>query len=70
MRRIFALLALVLAAAAGAATAAGAAERFPVLEPEQMNAEQKKLLDALLTGPRGGGEDAAPRAVQCLDAQP
>jgi 4-carboxymuconolactone decarboxylase len=62
MRRIFALLALVLAAAAGAATVAAAAERFSILEPEQMNAEQKKLLDALLAGPRGGG-DASPEAA-------
>lgn len=58
MRRIFGLAALVLAAASAAA-----AERFPVLQPEQMNAEQKKLLDALLAGPRGGG-DASPEAVQ------
>ena len=63
MRRIFVLLALVLAAAASTATAAPAAERFPILQPEQMNAEQKKLLDALLAGPRGGG-DASPEAVQ------
>ena len=63
MRHILVLLALVLAAAAGAATAAAAAERFPILQPEQMNAEQKKLLDALLAGPRGGG-DASPEAVQ------
>lgn len=63
MRRIFALLALVLAAAAGAATAAAAAERFPILQPDALNAEQKKLLDALLAGPRGGG-DASPEAVQ------
>jgi len=63
MRRIFALLALVLAAAASAATAAAAGERFSILQPEQMNAEQKKLLDALLAGPRGGG-DASPEAAE------
>src|SRR5580704_19706002 len=63
MRRIFVLLALVLAAAASTATAAAAAERFPILQPGQMNAGQKKLLDALLAGPRGGG-DASPEAVQ------
>ena len=70
MPRIFALLALVLAAAAGAATAAGAAERFPVLEPEQMNAEQKKLLDALLTGPRGGGDTSREAAAKMLRRGP
>jgi 4-carboxymuconolactone decarboxylase len=65
MHRIFALfaLALVLAAAAGAVTAAAAAERFPILQPDQMSAEQKKLLDALLAGPRGGG-DTSPEAVE------
>jgi 4-carboxymuconolactone decarboxylase len=62
MRRLFALLALVLTAAASAASAAAAAERFSILEPEQMNAEQKQLLDALLAGPRGGG-DASPEAA-------
>ena len=61
MHRLVALFALVLAAAASAVTAAAAAERFPILQPDQMNAEQKKLLDALLAGPRGGG-DASPEA--------
>jgi 4-carboxymuconolactone decarboxylase len=63
MRRIVTLLALVFAAAGSAVTATAAAERFPILQPERMNAEQKKLLDALLAGPRGGG-DASPEAVQ------
>src|SRR6516162_11912768 len=58
MARLFALLML-----AAAATAADAGERFPVLQPDQMNAEQKKLLEALLAGPRGGG-NASPEAVQ------
>jgi 4-carboxymuconolactone decarboxylase len=58
MARIFALLMLVVAA-----TAAAAAERFPVLQPEQMNPEQKNLLEALLAGPRAGG-DASPETVQ------
>jgi 4-carboxymuconolactone decarboxylase len=58
MARIFALLMLV-----ATATAAAAGERFPILQPDQMNAEQKKLLEALLAGPRGGG-NASPEAVQ------
>ena len=58
MARIFALLMLV-----AAATAAAAGERFPILQPDQMNAEQKKLLEVLLAGPRGGG-NASPEAVQ------
>jgi 4-carboxymuconolactone decarboxylase len=58
MARILALLMLV---AATAAAAAG--ERFPVLQPDQMNAEQKKLLEVLLAGPRGGG-NASSEVVQ------
>ena len=70
MRRTFALLALVLAAASGAATLAAAAERFSILEPEQMNAEQKKLLDALLAGPRGGGDTSPEAAAKMLRRGP
>jgi 4-carboxymuconolactone decarboxylase len=36
------------------ADAANAAERFPVLTPEQMTAEQKALAQAITSGPRGG----------------
>ena len=57
MMRVVALLLLV------AASAAAAGERFPVLQPDQMNAEQEKLLEALLAGPRGGG-NASPEVVQ------
>ena len=57
MMRVLALLLLV------AASAAAAGERFPVLQPDQMNAEQEKLLEALLAGPRGGG-NASPEVVQ------
>jgi 4-carboxymuconolactone decarboxylase len=58
MARIFALLILV-----AAVTGAAAGERFPILQPDQMNADQKKLLEALLAGPRGGG-NTRPEAVQ------
>jgi 4-carboxymuconolactone decarboxylase len=50
MARVFALLMLV-----AAVTAAAAGERFPILQPDQMNTDQKMLLEALLAGPRGGG---------------
>ena len=43
--------------------AAAAAERYSILQPDQMNAEQKKLLEALLAGPRGGG-DASPEVAE------
>jgi 4-carboxymuconolactone decarboxylase len=42
---------------------AQAGDRFPTLSPQQMTPEQKKLLDALLAGPRGGG-DPSPEVVQ------
>jgi 4-carboxymuconolactone decarboxylase len=58
MARIFALLILI-----AGVTAAVAGERFPVLQPDQMNADQKKLLEALLAGPRGGAS-SSPQAVQ------
>ena len=58
MARIFALLIL-----AATVTGATAGERFPILQPDQMNAEQKKLLEALLAGPRGGG-DASPEVAE------
>src|ERR1700684_1024823 len=57
MARIFAPLILV-----AAVTGATAGERFPILQPDQMNADQKKLLEALLAGPRGG--NTSPEAVQ------
>jgi 4-carboxymuconolactone decarboxylase len=56
--RIFALL-IFFAAVTGAA----AGERFAILQPDQMNADQKKLLEALLAGPRNGG-NASPSAAQ------
>ena len=57
MKRQIAIAALV-----AASTAAQGADRFPILTPEQMTPEQAKLLQALLAGPRGGG-DASPEIV-------
>jgi 4-carboxymuconolactone decarboxylase len=52
MSGVLALLATV--------TAATAAERFPILQPDQMSAEQKKLIDALVSGPRAANYGADP----------
>ena len=38
---------------------AWAGDRFPLLTPEQLTPEQQKLVQALIAGPRGGG-DASP----------
>ena len=54
----------LLAAALVAAPLARAADRFPVLAPDQLTPEQSKLVQSLLAGPRGGGSGATPEAVQ------
>ena len=56
MRLALAVLALGLVS-----TMADAQTRFPVIQPEQMNAEQKKLFETIISGPRAqnyGGEAA------------
>jgi len=58
-----ALFALVLAIASAAAAAG---DRFLVLAPEQLTAEQMKLVQGLLAGPRGGGAEPTPQAVTRL----
>ena len=56
MRLALAVLALGLGI-----TMANAQTRFPVIQPEAMNAEQKKLFETIISGPRAqnyGGEAA------------
>ena len=65
MRRLLAIAALI---AAGAA--AHAADRFAILTPEQMTPEQTKLLQSLLTGPRGGGDMSPERVKRTLTGGP
>ena len=48
-----------------AASPGHGAGRFPILKPELMTPEQAKLVQALLAGPRGGG-DASAEAVSRL----
>jgi 4-carboxymuconolactone decarboxylase len=47
---------------ASVVSSAQAGDRFPVLSPEQLSPEQTGLLEALLAGPRGGG-NAGPEAA-------
>jgi 4-carboxymuconolactone decarboxylase len=54
-------LALAVFALGLVSTMADAQTRFPVIQPEQMNAEQKKLFETIISGPRAqnyGGEAA------------
>src|SRR5438874_1794654 len=53
------------AALALCSAAVNAADRFPLLPPDQLTPEQQKLVQALLAGPRGGGE-ATPEAVAAM----
>ena len=61
MRLTIATLALL--ASVGAAAAQ---DRFAILQPEQMNAEQKKLLETLVSGPRAAnyGSDPVTRVLK------
>ncbi len=66
-RRAAAAAAVSLGLAAGAA---GAAERFPTLTPEQMTPAQKKVADAIMAGPRksmGGPFNAWLRSPELAD---
>ena len=46
--------------------AAHAADRFPIIQPDQMNAEQKKLFETIVSGPRAQnyGGDAVNRVLR------
>ena len=50
----------------GIVGAARAEERFAILQPEQMNAEQKKLFDTIVSGPRSQnyGAEAVQRVMR------
>src|SRR3954454_9960343 len=57
--------AISLALALSCALPVHAADRFPLLPPDQLTPEQQKLVQALLAGPRGGGE-MTPDAVAAM----
>ena len=61
MRLTIAILALL-----ASVVAASAQNRFPIIQPEQMNAEQKKLFDTIVSGPRSQnyGNEAAQRVLR------
>ena len=61
MRLTFALLMVAVATASAAQTP----DRFPILKPDQLTIDQRKLVEALMAGPRGGetGPDAINRML-------
>ena len=62
MRMIFAVAMMSIALA----STARAEERFAILQPDQMNAEQKKLYETIVAGPRAAnyGGEAAQRVLK------
>ena len=59
-------LALATLALLGSLGAAAAQDRFAILQPDAMNAEQKKLLETLVSGPRAAnyGSDPVTRVLK------
>ena len=45
-------------------------DRFPILDPAQLSAEQSKLVKDLLSGPRGGGDSSPEAAKRILENGP
>ena len=45
---------------------AQAGDRFPLLTPEQLTPEQRKLAESLIAGGRGGGAEPTPEAVAAM----
>src|SRR6185369_6110456 len=43
-----------------------AADRFPMLSPDQLTPEQRKLAEALIAGGRGGGAEPTPEAISAM----
>ena len=54
---------LIALALAGNALLAQAGDRFPILQADKLTPEQTKVMQALLAGPRGGG-NVTPEAVE------
>lgn len=55
-------LVILVAATLSYASLASAADRFPVPKAEQLTPDQKKYVEGLIAGPRGGG-DTSPDAI-------
>jgi|ERR1019366_6965865 hypothetical protein len=51
----------ILMVAVATTSAAQTTDRFPILKPDQLTIDQKKLVETLMAGPRGG--DTGPEAV-------
>src|ERR1700687_6078668 len=63
MRLSFAILMVAVATASAAQTL----DRFPILKPDQLTIDQRKLVETLMAGPRGG--DTGPDAINRMLAR-
>ncbi len=52
-----------------AASIGQAADRFPVLKPDQLTPEQAKVVQSLMASPRGGGAEPTPENMQKMIAR-
>ena len=63
MRLILAIVMIAVATASAAQTT----NRFSILKPDQLTTDQKKFVETLIAGPRGG--DTGPEAVNRMLAR-
>src|SRR5258706_612803 len=68
MKRRIAVAALAIATL-NAASLCQAADRFPILKPDQLTPEQTKVVQSLIASPRGGGAEATPENMQKMIAR-
>src|SRR5258708_27336328 len=60
------LVLLILTVFMATTSSAQAGDRFPLLTPEQLTPEQRKLAESLIAGGRGGGAEPTNEAVAAL----
>ena len=60
------LVLLILTVFMATTSSAQAGDRFPLLTPEQLTPEQRKLAESLIAGGRGGGAEPTPEAVAAM----
>src|SRR5260221_6813777 len=60
------LVLLILTVFMATTSSAQAGDRFPLLTPEQLTPEQRKLAESLIAGGRGGRAEPTPEAVAAM----
>src|SRR5260221_5797264 len=60
------LVLLILTVFMATTSSAQAGDRFPLLTPEQLTPEQRKLAESLIAGGRGGRAEPTPEAITAM----